>query len=209
MFTLTCLMVIATSGLPSRCACGSPAFVHGTALWCAGCGPVALAAKWQSDSHPRDKNGRFGSGGGHAQALQVPAGVPQREHRWISISSGDQDGAVQNALGALAGVDGVDGTNITVAHTAPPPPGPGQVSTAWTDPADGGIYVNDQSRAYKQAVKGDVTELAGALAHEQYHRLHGADEESAYDHQLAVLRQLGAKKSLIADIENSRKNYRR
>jgi hypothetical protein len=66
------------------------------------------------------------------------------------------------------------------------------------------IRINMNTRSYKDALKGDARELAGSLAHEQWHVAHGPDEAGAYDEQLRVLRALGAKPHVIRDTQNAR-----
>jgi hypothetical protein len=81
------------------------------------------------------------------------------------------------------------------------------VSQAWVKPGDNTIYVADWTDDYRKAEKGDLQariNLAAAIAHEAYHVSHGEDEAGAYDEQLRVLRDLGAKSSKIKDIERAR-----
>ena len=68
------------------------------------------------------------------------------------------------ALGLLESGEGPDVSSIRVAHTTALLGSP-EVATAWTDGTT--TYVNDHSRGYRAAQKGDGVELAAALAHEQ------------------------------------------
>lgn len=64
----------------------------------------------------------------------------------------------------------------------------------------GKIFVATWTDIYKKAMKGDqnaIKELAGILAHEQFHIMHGNDEGPAYEQQIKVLRQIGASHSAI------------
>lgn len=57
--------------------------------------------------------------------------------------------------------------------------------------------------AYKDAQRGKPAEPAAALAHEQFHVDHGADEAPAYAHQLAVLQRLGAPWRVIDEVRRA------
>lgn len=69
------------------------------------------------------------------------------------------------------------------------------------------VYVKTWSDDYLKAQKGDkdaLIQIAGTLAHEFTHIHQGKSEKVAYEVQLKVLRQLGAKPSFIKMIEKSR-----
>lgn len=168
--------------------------VAGARAWCMTCGPVKFA-QWEKEKHPRDASGHFS----HTQDAPTSRGS-----RYKSADPGSTDPGVQRALGLLTGDDAPpDVSRVAVSHQHALRGSP-QVSAAWTDPQEHMIYVNDQSRAYKDAAKGRGQELAAALAHEQYHMDHGADEGPAYDHQITVLQRLGAKSSLVNEIRRAR-----
>lgn len=158
----------------------------------------AFGGRWQESLHSRSANGRFAQKGSGRPA------PPASSRQYKRVDRADNDRGVQDALGRYGG----DGQDVYVAETARAA-GVQSVAAAWTD-ADGNIFVNNQSRAYISAKKGDTTELAAALAHEQFHRENkGAGEGPAYDHQLAVLRKLGAKKSLVNEIEEAKRRVTR
>lgn len=66
---------------------------------------------------------------------------------------------------------------------------------------------NDPGSTYRRASKGDddaLKELAALLVHEKYHVDHEPGEGPAYDAQVNTLRKLGASKSLIQSVLDSK-----
>lgn len=78
-----------------------------------------------------------------------------------------------------------------------------QVTNAYIDRSGkpGITVLDDPQTAYR---RGDPKELAGILTHEKYHVEHAPGEGPAYDAQIAMLRQLGAPKSMIQSVLDTR-----
>jgi len=80
------------------------------------------------------------------------------------------------------------------------PPGVSPRAAAYVVPGDGRIVVITSTDAFTQARNSKdrcnnleaLHESAGVLAHEEWHVLHGPDEEGAYDAQLTALLLTGA-----------------
>lgn len=65
----------------------------------------------------------------------------------------------------------------------------------------GTIFIATWTETFKRAGEGDrnaVKELAGLIAHETYHVIHGPDEGPAYQQQLEVLKAVGANGAAIS-----------
>jgi hypothetical protein len=65
----------------------------------------------------------------------------------------------------------------------------------------GRIFIATWTDTYKRAKRGDrnaIKELAGLIAHEAYHAKHGPDEGPAYEHQIDVLKAVGARRDAVA-----------
>lgn len=66
-------------------------------------------------------------------------------------------------------------------------------TVAYTDPADPipTIYLVRNSPQFRAASKKDAKALAGVIAHEFYHIMHGTHQGPAYDEEIRVLLLLG------------------
>jgi hypothetical protein len=84
-----------------------------------------------------------------------------------------------------------------------PPAGVSPLAQAYIREADSHIVLITSTSAFKQAQRafhqcGDIEairEIAGVIAHEEWHLQHGSDEASAYDAQLTTLLAVGANQS--------------
>jgi hypothetical protein len=80
------------------------------------------------------------------------------------------------------------------------PPGVSAMAAAYTRNADSHIVLITSASAFTRAQRAKdrcrdldaLREIAGMLAHEEWHVRHGADEEGAYDAQLTALLLTGA-----------------
>lgn len=73
---------------------------------------------------------------------------------------------------------------------------------------DQNIHIPAKSEMYQRANKGDrdaLKQLAGSIAHEEYHLEHGADEGPAYDTQIALLKALRAPRRVVAASEEAKR----
>jgi hypothetical protein len=68
------------------------------------------------------------------------------------------------------------------------------------------VYVTRWGFAYRAAIKGHETELAGALAHEAWHLKNGPDEAGAYDQQLRILNLLHASPLVVDRTRRAKDN---
>lgn len=117
------------------------------------------------------------------------------------------DPAVQNVLGLLKGVNvNIDPTKINIVKAVNPDLARQATMSqlmAYVKPKSDIINLNNWTDEYRGASKGDKNMenvLAGTLAHEYYHVLHGPDEGPAYDEQLRVLQALHARSKDINKI---------
>src|SRR5262245_10278935 len=109
----------------------------------------------------------------------------------------------------LLGWRGEDLPSIEIVTSRPPESSP--MAAAWVRFNDDGcataiIYVTTLSHIYRDAAKGDyqaLVQLAGVLAHEQWHLRHGRDEVGAYTAQLSIMEHLHANSLHLLEVRNA------
>jgi len=85
------------------------------------------------------------------------------------------------------------------------------LAAGWVRFDDGGcaipvIYVATGGHVYRDAERGDyqaAVELAGMLAHERWHILHGRDEIGAYNAQLSIMEYLHAGSLRLTEVRKA------
>ena len=98
---------------------------------------------------------------------------------------------------------------IEVVTSRPPDASP--LAAAWVRFDDGGcampvIYVSAGGHVYRDAERGDYRaqiELAGILAHERWHILHGRGEVGAYNAQLSIMEYLHAGSLRLTEVRKA------